>query len=136
MVKIRPRKGGKLKRSVSRWPGVKGELTHFSHLDEVSGLQNITTLTSDFSAHQEPKKASEPAGFNIDGQKMDPDSIYSYDLYDTFDIEFENSPSKSILPKPWGHPTNSALHRSGQLCPQMGRGHQRETAAEDKPRED
>lgn len=25
MVKIRPRKGGKLKRSVSRWPGVKGE---------------------------------------------------------------------------------------------------------------
>jgi hypothetical protein len=27
MVKIRPRKGGKLKRSVSRWPGVKGEST-------------------------------------------------------------------------------------------------------------
>lgn len=25
MVKIRPRKGGKFKRGVSRWPGVKGE---------------------------------------------------------------------------------------------------------------
>jgi hypothetical protein len=29
MVKLRPRKGGKLKRSVSRWSGVKGELNGF-----------------------------------------------------------------------------------------------------------
>lgn len=46
-------------------------------------------------AHQERKKGSEPAGFNIDGQRTDPDVIYSFDLYDTFDIEFESSPSES-----------------------------------------
>jgi hypothetical protein len=47
--------------------------------------------------HLEAKKGSEPAGFNIDGQKTDPDIIYSFDLYDTFDIEFESSPSKLAL---------------------------------------
>ncbi|OIW33801.1 hypothetical protein CONLIGDRAFT_677548 [Coniochaeta ligniaria NRRL 30616] len=75
MVKIRPRKGGKLKRSVSRWPGVKG--------------------------HLEAKKGSEPAGFNIDGQKTDPDVIYSFDLYESFDIEFESSPSQDNFVRKW-----------------------------------
>lgn len=36
MVRIRPRKGGKLKRSVSRWSGVKGEFT--SLRDPVPGF--------------------------------------------------------------------------------------------------
>lgn len=34
------------------------------------------------------------AGFNIDGQPPNPDEEYSYDLYKTFEIEFENPPSK------------------------------------------
>ncbi|KAB5570462.1 hypothetical protein GE09DRAFT_708289 [Coniochaeta sp. 2T2.1] len=75
MVKIRARKGGKLKRSVSRWNGVKG--------------------------HLETKKGSEPAGFNIDGQKTDPDVIYSFDLYESFDIEFESSPSQDNFVRKW-----------------------------------
>jgi hypothetical protein len=53
---------------------------------------DMRTLT----AHLEAKKGSEPAGFNIDGQKTDPDIIYSFDLYESFDIEFESSPSKFI----------------------------------------
>lgn len=75
MVRIRARKGSKFKRSVSRWQGVKG--------------------------HLESKKGSEPAGFNIDGQKTDPDIIYSFDLYESFDIEFESSPSQDNFVRKW-----------------------------------
>lgn len=48
-------------------------------------------------AHREKKKGSEAAGLNMHGQGPDPDSIAGFDLYETFEIEFESSPSKSRL---------------------------------------
>jgi len=89
-------------------------------------------------AHLEAKKGSEPAGFNIDGQKTDPDIIYSFDLYESFDIEFESSPSKSPSHEPLVKVTDTIFffHRPGQLHPQVGRGHQGPADAEDTARPD
>jgi len=34
------------------------------------------------------------AGLDINGQSLNPDVEYTFDLYKTFELEFENSPSK------------------------------------------
>lgn len=47
------------------------------------------------TAHREEKKGSDPAALDIHGQTMDPDVIHTYPLYETFDIDFETSSSKS-----------------------------------------
>ncbi|KAL0473878.1 hypothetical protein QR685DRAFT_188209 [Neurospora intermedia] len=75
-VKLRPRKAGVFSREGSRWKGIK--------------------------AHIEQRGDSEMAGFNIDGQPPNPDEEYSYDLYKTFEIEFENPPSQDSFIRRWG----------------------------------
>ncbi|KAK4199064.1 hypothetical protein QBC40DRAFT_329935 [Triangularia verruculosa] len=75
IVKLKPRKGpGPFTRRVSRWPGVK--------------------------AHMEKGIGSEPAGLNIHGQIVEQD-VEKYDLYKTFEIEFENSPSQDNFVRKW-----------------------------------
>lgn len=46
------------------------------------------------TAHIEPKGDTEMAGLDINGQSLNPDVEYTFDLYKTFELEFENSPSK------------------------------------------
>lgn len=86
-------------------------------------------------AHREEKKGSEPAGLDIHGQTIDPDVIVSFDLYETFDIEFENSSSMSPLPC-LAYLLLISFDRSNQLYPQMGRGNQGTAIAKAEPRED
>ncbi|KAK4650084.1 hypothetical protein QC762_702470 [Podospora pseudocomata] len=75
IVKLKPRKGpGPFTRRVSRWPGVK--------------------------AHMEKGIGSEPAGLDINGQQGEED-VEKYDLYKTFEIEFENSPSQDNFVQKW-----------------------------------
>lgn len=75
IVKLKPRKGpGPFTRRVSRWPGVK--------------------------AHMEKGIGSEPAGLDIHGQQGEED-VEKYDLYKTFEIEFENSPSQDNFVQKW-----------------------------------
>lgn len=69
MVRLKPRKAGSFSKKGSRWPGIK--------------------------AHIERKGSFEMAGLDIHGQALNPDLEASYDLYKTFEIDFENSPSKS-----------------------------------------
>lgn len=65
-------------------------------------LPLIPAVTSEtnarvFVAHREAKKGAEPAGLDIRCQSTDPDTISSFDLYETFEIEFESSPSTSQM---------------------------------------
>ncbi len=68
MVKLKPRKAGSFSKKGSRWPGIK--------------------------AHIERRGQFEMAGLDIHGQAMNPDVESTYDLYKTFEIDFENSPSE------------------------------------------
>lgn len=64
---------------------------------------------------------SEPAGLDIHGQQGEED-VEKYDLYKTFEIEFENSPSTSLVPSHFlVTNTNKRARRSRQLCPKMER---------------
>ncbi|KAK3369176.1 hypothetical protein B0T24DRAFT_631938 [Lasiosphaeria ovina] len=74
-VKLKPRKAGALSKKGSRWPGIK--------------------------AHMEPLQGSEPAGLDIHGQATNTDIESSYDLYKTFEIDFENSPSQDNFIRKW-----------------------------------
>ena len=68
-VKLKSRKYGGFNRRSSR-PGVKACLTTRG-------------------------KSSEPAGLDIHGQPYSPDVESTFDVYKTFEIEFESSPSMS-----------------------------------------
>jgi hypothetical protein len=46
------------------------------------------------TAHLQPGRGSEPAGLDIHGKPVEVDIDSEYDSYKTFEIEFENSPSK------------------------------------------
>ncbi|KAK3995941.1 hypothetical protein QBC44DRAFT_304737 [Cladorrhinum sp. PSN332] len=75
VVKIKARKGtSPFSRKGSRWPGVKAKI--------------------------EKCQASEPAGFDIHGQVVEED-VEKYDLYKTFELEFENSPSQDNFLRKW-----------------------------------
>ncbi|KAK3682711.1 hypothetical protein B0T22DRAFT_292562 [Podospora appendiculata] len=75
MVKLKARKAGAFSKKGSRWPGIK--------------------------AHIEPKHGSEPAGLDIHGQAPNVDIESTFDLYKTFEIEFENSPSQDNFLRKW-----------------------------------
>ncbi|KAK3332512.1 hypothetical protein B0T19DRAFT_415851 [Cercophora scortea] len=75
MVKLKARKAGAFSKKGSRWPGIK--------------------------AHIEPKHGSEPAGLDIHGQAPDVDLESTFDLYKTFEIDFENSPSQDNFLRKW-----------------------------------
>ncbi|KAK0621215.1 hypothetical protein B0T17DRAFT_494079 [Bombardia bombarda] len=75
MVKLKARKAGAFTKKGSRWPGVK--------------------------AHIEPNRGSEPAGLDIDGQAPNVDIETTFDLYKTFEIDFENSPSQDNFLRKW-----------------------------------
>ncbi len=45
-------------------------------------------------AHLQPSHGLEPAGLDIHGRAVEADVGSDYDSYKTFEIEFENSPSK------------------------------------------
>lgn len=68
MVKLKPRKASGFSKKGSRWQGIK--------------------------AHIEKTGNFEMAGLEIHGQAMTPDVDSTYDLYKTFELDFENSPSK------------------------------------------
>lgn len=68
MVKLKARKASSFSKKGSRWQGIK--------------------------AHIEKKGNFEMAGLEIHGQAMNPDVDSTYDLYKTFELDFENSPSK------------------------------------------
>jgi hypothetical protein len=74
LVRLKPRKAGAFSKKGSRWQGIK--------------------------AHIEPKGQFEMAGLDIHGQHSNPDLESTYDLYKTFEIDFENSPSKTPSSKP------------------------------------
>ncbi|KAK4169528.1 hypothetical protein QBC43DRAFT_354793 [Cladorrhinum sp. PSN259] len=75
MVKIKARKGtGPFSRKGSRWPGVKAKI--------------------------EKCRGSEPAGLDIHGKIVE-DDVEKYDLYKTFELEFENSPSQDNFLRKW-----------------------------------
>ncbi|KAK3942389.1 hypothetical protein QBC46DRAFT_380088 [Diplogelasinospora grovesii] len=82
MVKLKPRKAGSFskKGSGSRWPGVK--------------------------AHIEPRRGSEMAGLDISGQALNIDIESTFDLYKTFEIDFENSPSQDNFIRKWDEVIN------------------------------
>jgi len=67
MIKLKPRKASSFSKKGSRWQGIK--------------------------AHIERKGNFEMAGLEIHGQAMNPDMDSTYDLYKTFELDFENSPS-------------------------------------------
>ena len=68
-VKLKPRKGATpFSRKASRWQWVR--------------------------ARMQPAHGSEPAGLDIHGRAVEADVGSDYDSYKTFEIEFENSPSK------------------------------------------
>ncbi|KAK3322576.1 hypothetical protein B0H66DRAFT_209329 [Apodospora peruviana] len=75
MVKLKPRKAGGIGKKGSRWPGIK--------------------------AHIESKQQFEMAGLDIHGQAPNVDVESRYDLYKTFDIDFENSPSQDNFIRKW-----------------------------------
>lgn len=75
MVKLKPRKAGSFSKKGSRWPGIK--------------------------AHIERKGQFEMAGLDIHGQASNPDIDATYDLYKTFEIDFENSPSQDNFIRKW-----------------------------------
>lgn len=68
MIRLKPRKASGFPPKGPRWPGIK--------------------------AHIERKDSFEMAGLDIHGQAPDPDVESRYELYKTFEIDFENSPSK------------------------------------------
>lgn len=74
-VKLKPRKAGAFSRENSRFKGIK--------------------------AHIEPKGDTEMAGLDINGQSLNPDVEYTFDLYKTFELEFENSPSQDNFIRKW-----------------------------------
>ncbi|KAK4231578.1 hypothetical protein QBC38DRAFT_354457 [Podospora fimiseda] len=75
IVKIKARKGtSPFSRKGSRWPGVKAKI--------------------------EKCQGSEPAAFDIHGQVVEED-VEKYDLYKTFELEFENSPSQDNFLRKW-----------------------------------
>jgi len=47
------------------------------------------------------KRGSEPAGLDIHGQAFDPDMAYSFDVYKTFELEFENEQSGIEFCQAW-----------------------------------
>lgn len=74
-IKIKPRKGPTpFSRKASRWPGVK--------------------------AHIEKSIGNEPAALDIHGQPVEV-NVDKYDLYKTFEVEFENSPSQDYFIRKW-----------------------------------
>jgi hypothetical protein len=73
LVRLKPRKAGSFSKKGSRWQGIK--------------------------AHIERKGSFEMAGLDIHGQPMNPDLDATYDLYKTYEIDFENSPSE--YPSGW-----------------------------------
>jgi hypothetical protein len=75
MVKLKPRKAGSFSKKGSRWQGIK--------------------------AHIERKGSFEMAGLDIHGQPMNPDLDATYDLYKTYEIDFENSPSQDNFIRKW-----------------------------------
>ncbi|KAK4212394.1 hypothetical protein QBC37DRAFT_193947 [Rhypophila decipiens] len=75
MVKLKPRKASGLGKKGSRWPGIK--------------------------AHIEPKQPFEMAGLDIHGQAPNIDVESRYELYKTFEIDFENSPSQDNFMRKW-----------------------------------
>jgi len=75
MVRLKPRKAGSFSKKGSRWPGIK--------------------------AHIERKGSFEMAGLDIHGQPLNPDLESTYDLYKTFEIDFENSPSQDNFIRKW-----------------------------------
>lgn len=82
MVRLKPRKAGSFSKKGSRWQGIK--------------------------AHIERKGAFEMAGLDIHGQPLNPDLDATYDLYKTFEIDFENSPSESLCDGHYRFGANSA----------------------------
>ena len=68
LVRLKPRKAGSFSKKGSRWQGIK--------------------------AHIERKGSFEMAGLDIHGQPTNPDVDATYDLYKTYEIDFENSPSE------------------------------------------
>ncbi|KAH8878578.1 hypothetical protein GQ53DRAFT_756611 [Thozetella sp. PMI_491] len=75
MVKLKIRKAGTFSRRGSRWPGLK--------------------------ARHVPKQGSEPAGLDCRGQAANADVEASYELYKTFEIDFESSPSQDNFLRKW-----------------------------------
>lgn len=139
-AKIKPRKSGGVFRRGSRWAGVKGKYLRIRGYYSRRSSSSIylllarTNMTCSL-AHRETKKGSEAAGLNMHGQGPDPDSIAGFDLYETFEIEFESSPSKSRLHGYYVKPMNfskrankSRVARPGQFRPQVARSTKGEKA--------
>jgi hypothetical protein len=117
LVKLKPR--SPFTRNGSRWPWVKGGcLRTSSHWDIERHRSNTQ------SAHLQSGRGSEPAGLDIHGKPVEVDIDSEYDSYKTFEIEFENSPSKhhsfSIVPAVLGL---IQADRPRRLHTQMERGY-------------
>jgi len=75
-VKLKARKAGAFTKKGSRWPGVKARIEKKRDSDELAGL-------------------------DIHGQAPDTDIESTFDLYKTFEIEFETSPSQDNFIRKW-----------------------------------
>jgi hypothetical protein len=113
LVKLKPRKTGTFSRRSAR-PGVLGTCKSkrnvaasyildnaYFNLSLLPRVTRIFQLTRGFFfgciflAHLEEKTGSSPAGLEVSGLPYEPDMEATFDVYKTFEIEFETEPSKS-----------------------------------------
>ena len=100
-MKLKPRKfSGLHRRNAAQ--GIRGKNQHFP-LPLLCSEDSFTKVITS-TAQLYPRGASDPAGLDIHGELFNPDIEANFDVYKTFEMEFESSPSKyckhDYLPRP------------------------------------
>jgi hypothetical protein len=121
-VKLKPRKYGGFNRRSSR-PGVKGGFHSIPGLRKLpnSPIPKLygqwLTLRPGILARLATRKSSDPAAVDIHGEEpSEVEAEAEFDVYKTFEIEFESSPSQVNFVQAWKEIMDARRRQRGRLA--------------------
>lgn len=79
-------------------------------------LDRRSSRPAGIRARLEKKSGSEPAGLSIPGEPYNPDVEQTFDLYKTFEIEFESSPSQINFVQAWNEVIEARRKQRARLA--------------------